>query len=120
MSALGSDASAHQIPEAVEAQDYLAADSARYLGDYGDKSYYVARGADNPKNEVCLVEFEPDSEEVASGCSDPTPGWADLIVILKRGESPSGIALVRDNPSETDLEEAGWSKIADNLWHKQE
>lgn len=117
LAVLENDASATSVPKAVTGLPDIVEDSVRFIGDYQERSYFVARHASAPDSQVCLVEWDPVAEEAMGACSSNQNMTDDKIVAL--GKDSLAVALVADDPSVEYLEEAGWEKIADNLWAKE-
>ena len=113
---LDSEVSSRAIPDAVTAMSAIVGDSARFLGDHDEKAYFVARNTEDPDHLVCLVQFDPATDEAGAGCSGTLTMTDDKIVALEYGSV--AVALVADGPSATYLTDAGWHQAADNLWVK--
>lgn len=117
LAVLENDASATSVPKPVTGLPDIVEDSVRFIGDYQERSYFVARHASAPDSQVCLVEWDPVAEEAMGACSSTQNMTDDKIVAL--GKDSLAVALVADDPSVEYLEEAGWDKAADNLWVKE-
>jgi len=113
---LDSDTSTQPVPEAVTALPYVEEDSVRFLGDHNDRTYFVARHAENPDHLVCLIQVDPATDEAGAACTDTQTMTDDKITTLEYGSTE--VALVADDPSTTYLQEDDWQQAAENLWIK--
>ncbi|MFI7482389.1 hypothetical protein ACH9EU_08210 [Kocuria sp. M1R5S2] len=112
---LDSESSAQPVPEAVQSNEQFADGSARYLGEIDDYSYFAARPASDADHEACLIQIGSTADDWIGGCSTIQQ---DKIVVLSGGTPRQEVALISDDPSTDTLEDAGWEKQADNLWHR--
>lgn len=59
---LETESSSRAVPEDVSCVRILAEDSVRFLGDVDGSSYFVARSAEDPEFEACLIEIHPEQD----------------------------------------------------------
>lgn len=114
---LDRETSTRPVPEAVTALPHMVGDSTRFLGQHEDKAYFVARHAENPDHMVCLIQFDPATDQAGAACSDTQTMTDDKITTLEYGST--AVALVADEPSTAYLQEADWQQAAENLWVKE-
>lgn len=110
ISALETESSSRAVPEAVSSVRILAEDSVRFLGDVDGSTYFVARSAEDPEFEVCLIEVHPDRDVPTVACSG-TRNMGDYKIT-----AIDNVTLVADNPSSGTLENQRLKKVASNLW----
>lgn len=113
---LDTETSTRPVPEVVTALPDVVGDSVRFLGDHNDRTYFVARHAENPDHLVCLIQLDPATDHAGAACSDTQNMTNDKIATLEYGSA--AVALVADDPSTTYLQEDDWQQAAENLWIK--
>ena len=115
LAVLDSESSTQPVPEVIQSNEQFADDSARYLGEIDNYSYFAARPASGTDSEACLIQVGATSDDWLSGCSTIQ---SDIVVGLSGGVPQQEVALVSDDPSTDTLEENGWEQQAENLWHR--
>jgi hypothetical protein len=115
LAVLDSESSTQPVPEVIQSNEQFADDSARYLGEIDNYSYFAARPASDGDHEACLIQVGATSDDWLSGCSTIQ---SDIVVGLSGGVPQQEVALVSDDPSTDTLEENGWEHQAENLWQR--
>ena len=115
LAVLDSESSTRPVPEVIQSDEQFAGDSARYLGEIDNYSYFAARPASDGDHEACLIQVGATSDDWIGGCSTIQ---SDVVVGLSGGVPQQKVALVSDDPSTDTLEENGWEQQAENLWHR--
>lgn len=110
ISALETESSSRAVPEAVSSVEILTEDSVRFMGDLEDSSYFVARSAEDPEFEACLIEVHPDREVPTVACSGLRNMEDHKITAI------DNVTLVADNPPSGTLENQRMQKVTSNLW----
>lgn len=115
LAVLDSESSTQPVPEVIQSNEQFAEDSARYLGEIDNYSYFAARPATDGDHEACLIQVGATSDDWIGGCSTIQ---SDIVVGLSGGVPQQEVALVSDDPSTDTLEENGWEQQAENLWQR--
>lgn len=71
LAVLDSESSTRPVPEVIQSHELFADDSARYLGEIDNYSYFAARQASAGDQDVCLIQVGATSDDWLSGWGLP-------------------------------------------------
>jgi hypothetical protein len=106
---LDEPATADQALPANLYRDDVEPDSARFVAEHEDISYFLAKPADQGMaNGVCIMAMEAET----SACSGPSNVDTQLATLEFAGTEARA---VRDGADTTDLTDDGWTQVHENL-----
>lgn len=110
ISALETESSSRAVPEAVSSVEILMEDSVRFMADVEESSYFVARSAEDPEFEACLIEVHPDRDVPTVACSGLRNMGDHKITAI------DNVTLVADDPPSGTMENQRMQKVTSNLY----
>ncbi|MEG2577369.1 MAG: hypothetical protein RSA54_06525 [Glutamicibacter sp.] len=87
----------------------LGMQSVRFLATHGNADYFATASADEQR--ACLFKFAQGEASAAGGCG----GAGDADAIVEVSAPGTRMMLVRAGSDFSDLEEAGWTRIHENI-----